>query len=204
MPPGTPDEVQPPAEPLRHGTAPPHGESPFTHLPPPPGPPGSGVRLSSARKAALWAGLIAGVGAAVPLPPFIILSMIAAGGLSIAFYMRFEPHAEVRTSTGLKMGALAGFFGFLMYGIVASLTMLSAQTRSQFRVDMAKALQDAAVKSADPRAADMIRPFIDQLNTPSGLAMMFALMLVFLLIFFVILSGIGGTVGASLFGHRRS
>ncbi len=130
--------------------------------------------------------------------------MIAAGGLSIAFYMRFEPHAEVRTSSGLKMGALAGFFGFLMYGIVASLTMLSAQTRTQFRLDMAKALQDAAAKSADPRAADMIRPFIDQLNTPAGLATMFALMLVFLLIFFVLLSGIGGAVGASLFGRHRS
>jgi hypothetical protein len=204
MPPGTPDEVQPPAEPLRHGIIPPHGEPSFTHLPPTPGPPSSGVRLSSARKAALWAGLIAGVGAAVPLPPFIILSMVAAGGLSIAFYMRFEPHAEVRTSTGLKMGALAGLFGFLMYGVVASLTMLSAQTRSQFRVDMAKALQDAAAKSADPRAADMIRPFVEQLSTPTGLATMFALMLVFLLIFFVLLSGIGGAVGAFLFGHRRS
>lgn len=130
--------------------------------------------------------------------------MVAAGGLSIAFYMRFEPHAEVRTSTGLKMGALAGLFGFLMYGVVASLTMISAQTRSQFRLDMAKALQDAAVKSADPRAADMVRPFIDHLNTSTGLATMFGLMLFLLLIFFVLLSGIGGAVGASLFGHRRS
>lgn len=130
--------------------------------------------------------------------------MIAAGGISIAFYMRFEPHAEVRTSTGLKMGALAGFFGFLMYGVLASLTMLSAQTRSQFRVDMAKALQDAAAKSADPRAADMIHPFLEKLNTPGGLATMFGLMMFFLLIFFVLLSGIGGAVGASLFGHRRS
>lgn len=130
--------------------------------------------------------------------------MVAAGGISIAFYMRFEPHAEIRTSTGLKMGALAGFFGFLMYGILASLTMLSAQTRAQFRADMTKALQDASTKSADPRAADMIRPFIDQLNTPGGLITMFALMLVFLLIFFVLLSGIGGAIGASLFGHRRN
>ena len=130
--------------------------------------------------------------------------MIAAGGISIAFYMRFEPHAEVRTSTGLKMGALAGFFGFLMYGILASLTMVSAQTRSQFRVDMARALQDAAAKSADPRAADMIRPFLEKLNTPGGLATMFGLMMFFLLIFFVLLSGVGGAIGASLFGHRRS
>ena len=202
MPPGTPDEVQPPAEPLQHGVMPPRDQSPFPTLPQPPQP--SGVRLSSARKAALWAGLIAGVGAAVPLPPVIILSMVAAGGLSIAFYMRFEPHALVRTSTGLKMGALAGLFGFLMYGIVASLTMTSAQVRSQFRVEMANSLKQAAVRSADPRAADMIRPFVDGLNTPGGLATMFSLMLFFLLIFFVLLGGIGGAVGASLFGHRRS
>lgn len=130
--------------------------------------------------------------------------MVAAGGLSIAFYMRFEPHAEVRTSTGLKMGALAGLFGFLLYGIMFSLTMISAQTRSQFRADTAKALQDAAAKATDPRAADMVRGFIDHLNTTSGLASMFVLMLIFTLVFFVLLSGIGGAVGASLFGHRRS
>lgn len=130
--------------------------------------------------------------------------MVAAGGLSIAFYMRLEPHAMVRTSTGLKMGALAGLFGFLMYGTVASLAMISGQVRSQFRVEMANSLKQAATRSADPRAADMIRPFVDGLNTPGGLATMFGLMLFFLLIFFVLLSGIGGAVGASLFGHRRS
>lgn len=130
--------------------------------------------------------------------------MVAAGGLSIAFYMRSEPHAEVRTLSGLKMGALAGLFGFLMYGIVASMTMLSAQVRSQFRVEMANSLKEAAARSADPRAIDMIRPFVDRLSTPGGLATMFALMLFFLMIFFVLLSGIGGAVGASLFGRRRS
>jgi hypothetical protein len=102
------------------------------------------------------------------------------------------------------MGALAGLFGFLMYGIVASLAMFSAQVRSQFRVEMTNSLKQAAVRSADPRAADMIRPFVDGLNTPGGLATMFGLMLFFLLVFFVLLSAIGGAVGASLFGHRRS
>lgn len=171
-------------------------------LPLPPKAP-TGVRLSSARKAALWAGLIAGVGAAVPYAPFIILSMIAAGGMCIAFYMRSEPHAEIRPSTGLKMGALAGLFGFLMYGVVASLSMLSAQTRSAFRTDMANAIKEAAARGSDPRAADMVRQLGDQLNTPGGLATMFILMLVFLLIFFVLLSGIGGAVGASLFGRKH-
>jgi hypothetical protein len=204
MPPGTPDEVQPPAEPLRHGITPQHDDHPFLQFPPPPPTRPPGLRLSSARKAALWAGLIAGVGAAVPFAPFIILCMVAAGGMSIAFYMRSEPHDEVRTSSGLKMGALAGFFGFLMYAIVASLSLLSTQTRAAFRSDMATALNQAAARSADPsRAADMIRPFVERLNTPGGLATMFLFMLFFLLIFFVLLSGVGGAIGASLFGHRR-
>jgi hypothetical protein len=205
MPPGTPDEVQPPAEPLRHGITPQHDDRPFMQFPPPPLPPRRpGLRLSSARKAALWAGLIAGVGAAVPFAPFIILCMVAAGGMSIAFYMRSEPNDEVRTSSGLKMGALAGLFGFSMYAIVASLSLLSVQTRTAFRSDMATALKEAAARSADPsRAADMIRPFVDRLNTPGGLATMFLMMLFFLLVFFVLLSGVGGAIGASLFGHRR-
>ncbi len=203
MPPGTPDEVQPPAEPLRHGFAPHEREVPAAPLPTSLNRTPSAVRLSSARRAALWAGIIAGVGSLVPFMPFILLCMIAAGGMSVAFYSRREPEAEVRASTGLKIGALAGFFGFLMNASLSSLSMFSAASRAALRAEMANRLKEAMASSSDPAATDMLRRVGDQLNTPGGLATIFVLALAVLAVFFVLFGGLGGAVGASLFGRRN-
>jgi hypothetical protein len=123
--------------------------------------------------------------------------------MSVAFYSRREPEAEVRASTGLKIGALAGFFGFLMNASLSSLSMLSQSSRSALRAEMMNRLNEAIAASSDPTATDMLRRVGGQLSTPSGLATIFVLALAVLAIFFVLFSGIGGAIGASLFGRRH-
>ena len=172
-------------------------------LPPQPGRP-AGTRVSSARRAALWAGVIAGLGSLVPFPPFIFLCMIAAGGMSVAFYSRYEPNSEVRASTGFKIGALAGLFGFLMNACLSSFSMFSQATRSALRSEMSSRIQEAIANSSNADTANMMRKFGDQLNTTGGLVTLFLLALAFLGVLFVLFSGVGGAVGASLFGRRRT
>ncbi|MGE5110804.1 MAG: hypothetical protein ACM3JB_08115 [Acidobacteriaceae bacterium] len=203
MPPGTPDEVQPPAEPLQHGFHP-EGEEfrPSFHAPTDLRP--RKGRLSSARRAALWAGVIAGIGSLVPFAPFIFLCMIAAGGMSVAFYSRREPDVEVRASLGMKLGALAGFFGFVMNAILSSLGMLSMETRSALRSQLASRLQEAVASSKDAATTDMLQKLGEQLNTTGGLLTLFAIALAALGLFFVLFGGLGGAIGASLFGRRKT
>lgn len=162
-----------------------------------------GIRWSSALRAALWAGVIAGLGSLIPYLPFILLCMIAAGGISIAFYSRREPTTVVRAGMGFRIGALAGLFGFLMNATMSTLAMLSAESRSVMRSEMANRLKEAMASSSDPATTDMLRRVGDQLSTPGGLALLFTLALAVLGFLFVVLSGLGGAVGASLFGHHE-
>ncbi|MGE5137916.1 MAG: hypothetical protein ACM3JD_00525 [Rudaea sp.] len=124
--------------------------------------------------------------------------------MSIAFYSRQEPDATVRASTGFKIGALAGLFGFLMNAFLSTSILLSATARSALRVEMANRVKEAIAASTDPSSTEILRKVSDQLNTPAGLAILFVVAMVLLGVFFVLLSGIGGAIGASLFGHRRS
>lgn len=130
--------------------------------------------------------------------------MIAAGGMSVAFYSRREPDVEVRAPLGMKLGALAGFFGFVMNAILSSLGMLSIETRSALRSQLASRIQEAVASSKDAATTDMLRKLGEQLNTTSGLLTLFAIALAALGLFFVLFGGLGGAIGASLFGRRKS
>ncbi len=199
MPPGTPDEVQPPAEPLSHAQ----------HLPTHPAATlpaisSTVIRWRSAVPAALMAGVLAGLGTIVPFLPFVLLCMLAAGGLSVTFYTRRVPHEHLRSGMGLRIGALAGLFGFLMNAGLSSLGMLSAANRATLRTEMANRLKEAIAASSDPAATETLRNLGDKLNTSGGLLLFFGLALAFFGILFIILSGIGGAIGAALFGRKEA
>ena len=138
-----------------------------------------------------------------PFMPFIILCMVAAGGMSIAFYSRREPEATVLPRTGLKVGALAGLFGFLLNASMSTLSMLSAASRAALRSEMTKRLQEAMSSTSDPATLDMLRRIGEQLSTPRGLALVFTLGIAVLAVFFVAFGGLGGAIGAFLFGRRE-
>jgi hypothetical protein len=136
--------------------------------------------------------------------PFIVLSMIAAGGISIAFYMRLEPEKVVKVGAGLRIGALAGLFGFLINALLSTLSMLVASNRAALRSEMMTRWKEAmASSSSDPQTTEMLRRIGDQLKTPSGLAFIFTFGLLVLAAFFIIFGGLGGAIGATLFGRHH-
>jgi hypothetical protein len=135
--------------------------------------------------------------------PFIVLCMVAAGGMSIAFYTRREPDKTVTAGNGLRIGALAGMFGFLINALLSTLSMLSATSRAALRSEMMGRLKEAMATSSDPQATELLRRIGDQLNTPGGLAFIFTFALLVLALFFIVFSGLGGAIGASLFGRHH-
>ena len=77
LPPGTPEDVQPPAEPMlneRGVIAVPHTENPHPH-------PENKLVWRAAVGSALVAGMLAAIGTSIPIIPLAMLCMFAAGDL---------------------------------------------------------------------------------------------------------------------------
>lgn len=196
MPPGTPGEMQPPAQPVY----------PAVHL--------GGKPPRSDRSLFVRSGLIAGVigtlailmgglfaaGAAAALQPFAFLLMIATGGVAVTFYTR-RAHAGISTGRGLKLGLLAGFFGALLLLAITMLGLASSESRAEFRKAVTDTLNTAAAANADTAAKDFAARMISGINTTGGLVAFLLLMMGFAGVVFLILAGLGGAVGAAVFGR---
>jgi hypothetical protein len=152
--------------------------------------------------AALTAGLVAGMGTLVPFVPFISLCMVAAGGVAITLYKRRMPYVAVNARRGFRIGALAGCFGFLLNAITSSLGMLSAGNRTALRSEMQERLKEALASNSEPTAQQMMKHLGERITTPAGLAFLFLLSLCLFGLMFVLLSGVGGAIGAALFGKK--
>ena len=151
---------------------------------------------------ALAAGFAAGIGSLVPFVPFITLCMVAAGGIAITFYKRRMPYVSVPARRGFRIGALAGFFGFLLNALTSVLGMFSAGNRGALRDAMQERLKEALSVNSDPSAQQMVKNLGEMVSTPSGLAAVFAFSLCLFGLLFVLLSGVGGAIGAALFGKK--
>ena len=151
---------------------------------------------------ALAAGFAAGIGSLVPFVPFITLCMVAAGGIAITLYKRRMPYVSVPARRGFRIGALAGFFGFLLNAVTSALGMFSAENRGALRDAMQERLKEALTVNSDPSAQQMVKHLGDMVSTPSGLAAVFAFSLCLFGLLFVLLSGVGGAIGAALFGKK--
>ena len=190
---GASGEAQPPAEPI---------------------PPGSAPALAPTRRAdpldrravifsALLAGFAAGLGTLLPFVPVITLSMVAAGGIAVTLYKRKMPYVSVSVRRGFRLGALAGLFGFLLNAGASVMGMLSGENRAALRDAMHERLKEAMSVNSDASAQQMLNNIGDMISTPGGLAALFAFSLLIFGLIFVLLGGIGGWVGAALFGKKN-
>jgi hypothetical protein len=151
---------------------------------------------------ALAAGFAAGIGSLVPFVPFITLCMVAAGGIAITLYKRRMPYVSVPARRGFRIGALAGFFGFLLNAGMSVFGMFSAENRVALRDAMQERLKEALSVNSDAAAQQMVKNLGDMVSTPGGLAAVFAFSLCLFGLLFVFLSGVGGAIGAALFGKK--
>ncbi len=162
-----------------------------------PNPSGTAIQWSEALPSAGLAGLIAAVLMFIPLGAFG-LGMIAAGVLSVLFYRRRKPASNLTPAMGARLGAVSGTLGFGIFAVFSAVGTLVFHSGGQLRAALLEAVEQSAARSSDPQAQQVI----EYLKTPPGLALMMGLGLAFVLVAFLILSSLGGAVGAAMMRRK--
>jgi hypothetical protein len=160
------------------------------------------IQWDVAWKGAFLSGLIAAVLCAVPVISLgCCLWLLGSGAFAVFLYQRRMPRAFVTPGMGMRIGAASGAIGYVAttMWIMFRFTHDSQEARSVLMEQMEKSI----AANPDPRAQDIMRQFMNTLNTPQGLATFFVLMLVVMAVAFVVCSAVGGALGASTFRRRR-
>jgi hypothetical protein len=157
----------------------------------------SALQWSYALPAAALAGLIAAVMMMIPVGAFG-LGMLAAGALSVMFYRRRNPAANVTPGMGARLGALSGALGFGVFAIFTAIEMLIFRSGGQLRDALLQAIQQSAARSSDPAAQQVL----EYLKSPEGLALMMVLGFIMMGLAFLIFSSLGGALAAALLRRK--
>lgn len=155
------------------------------------------IQWSHAFPATALAGLIAALVMFTPLGVFGI-GMLAAGALAAVFYQRRNPAAHLTPGMGARLGLVSGTLGFGIFAILTSIGMLVFRSGGQLRAALLQAIQQTAARNPDPQ----FQQTLDYLKSPSGLVLFMILALIATFFIFLILSSIGGALGALLLRRR--
>ena len=156
-----------------------------------------------------WQGaLLAGAGAAILTAiPFVSLGcclwMLGAGALAVALYQRRAGGTLVTPGMGLKIGALAGAFAFVINAAVTTSSFLFVRSSGDFHRALQEQMEKQMAATSDPKAQEIMQRMMDWIGTPQGIATLIVVILVVLAVMFVIFTAAGGALGASMFGRRR-
>ena len=162
------------------------------------------IRWDLAWKGALLCGVGAAVLSAIPIVSVgCCLWMLGAGALAVNFYQRQVPGTLITPGMGMRVGALAGVFGFVVNAVVSTVSFLAFRANGDFRRAMQEQMDKQLSSNPDPKVREMAQRMLDWIATPQGAATMMVLVLVTLAIVFVLFTAAGGALGASLFGRRR-
>ena len=196
LPPGTPEDVQPPAQPME---TPRPGRQ--TH---PGATAGQRINRRAALSAAVLAGVLAAVGSAFGVVPLALLCMFAAGGLAVTLYRRRTGYPALSSWMGAKVGIFAGGWGFGVLAFVNSLQLFSAGHRAEMHKVLAELLKQQTAAAPDDATRQMMQSIGNYMATDHGMALFWALGLLCLGLCFVVVAGLGGALGATLFGRDGS
>lgn len=185
--PGTPAEMQPPAEPV-----------PLLQSVPVAAP--GRFDFRSALRTTLLAGLVIGIGTILPLGSiaWIVLVIGTGGALAVALYKRRHPEAlSMRPGQGAKLGAMAAISGYILFAIFAVMTFVL--NGSELRQEMVRRLHE--MKAPDPSAQQVYQQIADKLSSPEGMALIMTFAMAVFFFMFLALGAAGGAIGATLM-HR--
>ena len=185
MPPGTPGEVQPPAEPVV-----------LAHVPPPPPPAPAGVDWSQALPVAGWIGLWLAVLMLSFVVPFLgmLVFTFSLGVIGVMVYQRRVPDMPINASSGARIGAVCGLFAFAAMAVISALFFLLLRGSGLLRNAVQQALHQAAANNPDPNAQQMLA----WMTSPAGMAVMVTISMVFMLFLFIGAASAGGAVGTTI------
>lgn len=148
-------------------------------------------------RAALAGGICCAFAFAVGLG-FLGLGMLASGILSVSVYHKRRPDVTLTTGSGARLGALSGFFGFVLLTTLAPLFAFALHRGQELRQFVLDVLQRATT-TTDPQFAEAFK----QYQSPEGRAILVAAFLLGLLVLFVTFASLGGAIGAALARRKQ-
>lgn len=196
LPPGTPDEVQPPARPLFGARREVPGLPALAHLT-------GGWNRRAAWRVALLVGVIAGIVTIVRSPLLLGLWLLASGGIAVALYRGRTGHQPIPARQGFRVGVLTGFVASLVKAIISSIGVMVPASRAEIIREVNQQVQTAVANNPDPMAQDTLRRIGESITTPSGFAAMFVIGIALFTLYSVLVAGIGGAIGARFGSHTN-
>jgi len=126
------------------------------------------------------------------------VGMLMGGFLSVALYRRRTVHAPVNLSTGARLGLISGAIGFGIFAVVWAVELLVLHTGPQMREAAMKSLEQTAARyPAEAQAT------LQYLQSPEAWPLIVALLTVFTLVAFLLLSTLGGVIGAAVLNRQN-
>lgn len=184
LPPGTPYEIQPPAQPVSLG--------PVQAQP---------IDWSQALPAAALAGSLIAIGTLIPIVSVgCCLWMLLGGALSVVFYRRRKAGMVVTRGMGARLGLVTGLLGFFIYAFLEAIRIAVFRLGDTMRSAMRQAIERSAAQSPDPRAQEILQWML----SPAGLAVILTIFIVMFFLAFLVFSAAGGALGAALWGQKET
>ena len=156
------------------------------------------IEWSQALPATALAGLIAAVLMMTPLAGFG-LGMLIGGSLSVVFYRRRIPVAQVTPGMGARLGMVSGILGGGIFAALLSIGTMLFHAWDSIRAKLIAVVEQTAARNPDPQAQQAMEFF----KSPEGIVLLLTTGLIGPLIAFVIFSGLGGVLGAALLRRKE-
>jgi hypothetical protein len=131
------------------------------------------------------------------------LWMLGAGALSVSLYQKRTPSTFITPAMGMRLGGLAGVFGFVAHAILTSVSFVTLGKSGNFRKAMEDQMQRQMASTPDPKVQAMMQQMFDWMSSPQGAATLIVVALLFMGIVFIVFTAAGGALGASMFRGRR-
>ncbi len=134
------------------------------------------------------------------IPGALGLGLLATGFLSVYFYRRRNPLAQLTLKLGARLGALSGVLGFVITVIASATAAAVLHSEGQLHALLLKAVQQYASRSSDPQMQQVLEFYA----SPQGFILMLIIGSIMMLLLFLALSSMGGIIGAALLRKKDS
>ena len=174
--PGTPAEMQPPAQPVLL--------TPSEPLSP------TAVDWSAGGKPVIIAGILSGFCFFLPLN---LLWVVLGGALAVYLYNRRRPpYMQINAGTGARLGAVTGVVGYALFAIVSLIGFVFASDK------IWSTLEEAMHQKAGPHPDANVQQLFEIMKTAEGKATIAVFVMAFAFALFIGLATIGGMVASSV------
>jgi hypothetical protein len=157
-----------------------------------------GIDWAQALPATSLAGLIAAVLMMTPLAAFG-LGMLIGGSLSVVFYRRRNPVANITPGMGWRLGMASGVLGGCVFSVMVCVQAFLRHEWGEIRQKVIEVVEQTAARNPDAQTQQAIEFF----RTDQGIALIMTSGLVITLVALVIVSGLGGALGAAMFRRKQ-